>query len=81
MSVVLAGKERTTVDAYSTDEVVDTTGAGDQYAAGFMFGLARGYELERCARLGHLAACEVIGHYGPRPMTSLEAMGREKGLI
>ena len=80
-SVVLAGKERTTVDAYSTDDVIDTTGAGDQYAAGFMFGLARGYELSRCARLGHLAACEVIGHYGPRPMTSLEALGKEKGLI
>ena len=80
-SVVLAGKERTTVDAYTTDDVIDTTGAGDQYAAGFMFGLARGYELERCARLGHLAACEVIGHYGPRPMTSLAAMGKEKGLI
>ncbi|CAN5384112.1 adenosine kinase [soil metagenome] len=80
-SVVLAGKERTTVDAFSTDDVLDTTGAGDQYAAGFMFGLARGYAYEQCARLGHLAACEVIGHYGPRPQQSLQAMARERGMI
>ena len=80
-SVVLADGESRTVDAFTTDEVLDTTGAGDQYAAGFLFGLARGFELERCARLGHLAACEVIGHYGPRPQVSLEALAREKGLI
>jgi sugar/nucleoside kinase (ribokinase family) len=80
-SVVLAGRERTAVEAFATDEVLDTTGAGDQYAAGFLFGLARGFELERCARLGHLAACEVIGHYGPRPQQNLAAMARERGLI
>ena len=80
-SVVLSDGESTVVEAFTTDEVLDTTGAGDQYAAGFLFGLARGFELERCARLGHLAACEVIGHYGPRPQTSLEVLAREKGLI
>jgi sugar/nucleoside kinase (ribokinase family) len=80
-SVVLARHERTSVEAVAVDSVLDTTGAGDQYAAGFLFGLARGFELERCARLGHLAACEVIGHYGPRPQVRLEDLAREKGLI
>jgi sugar/nucleoside kinase (ribokinase family) len=55
-------------------KVVDTTGAGDQYAAGFLFGLARSLPLAECARLGHIAAGEVITHYGPRPQTSLKSL-------
>jgi sugar/nucleoside kinase (ribokinase family) len=51
--------------------ITDTTGAGDQYAAGFLFGLARGLPLPVCGRIGALAAAEVIGHYGPRPETRL----------
>jgi sugar/nucleoside kinase (ribokinase family) len=47
--------------------VVDTTGAGDLYAAGFLFGLARGKGLADCARIGAIAAAEVISHMGPRP--------------
>ena len=80
-SVVLHGQERTAEPASPVEAVVDTTGAGDQYAAGFLYGLARDKPLSLCARLGHLAACEVIGHYGPRPQTSLAALAREAGLV
>ena len=51
--------------------VVDTTGAGDQFAAGFLYGLTHGQPLDRCGRLGAAAAAEVISHYGARPETSL----------
>lgn len=61
--------------------VIDTTGAGDQYAAGFLFGLASGQSLEACGRLGSLAAAEVIDHYGPRPERSLLGLATSQGLI
>jgi len=80
-SVVATNAETYAVPAYPVEKVVDTTGAGDQYAAGFMFGLARGRSLPDCARLGSLAASEVISHYGPRPQVSLQALASEKGLI
>ena len=80
-SVVRYDGEHAEVPAAPVGEVVDTTGAGDQYAAGFLFGLARGRPLEACAALGHLAAAEVIGHYGPRPQTPLADLARAQGLI
>jgi sugar/nucleoside kinase (ribokinase family) len=80
-SLVLSGAERHEVPAYAVDKVIDTTGAGDQYAAGFLFGLARERSLETCAKLGALAAAEVISHYGPRPLVSLKALAADKGLI
>ncbi len=79
-SVVISGAERVVVAADPVEKVVDTTGAGDQYAAGFLFGLAHGKPLDVCARLGHMAAGEVIGHYGPRPLVSLKALAQFKGL-
>ncbi|WP_372708218.1 adenosine kinase [Brevundimonas sp.] len=79
-SVVLSGDERVSVAAFPVDKVVDTTGAGDQYAAGFLLGLARGLSLEDAGKLGSLAASEVIAHWGPRPMTSLEALAKQNGL-
>jgi sugar/nucleoside kinase (ribokinase family) len=79
-SVVLAGAETHEVAAFPVETVVDTTGAGDQYAAGFMLALARGSPLEACARLGGLAAAEVISHYGPRPAVSLAALAATHGL-
>ncbi len=79
-SVILRGDERVTVPAYPVDKVVDTTGAGDQYAAGFLLGVARGAALETAGRLGSLAASEVIAHWGPRPMTSLKDLAASNGL-
>ena len=74
------GAERVEVPAFPVDKVVDTTGAGDQYAAGLLLGLARGLSLEDAGKLGSLAASEVIAHWGPRPMTSLETLARDAGL-
>ena len=79
-STIVTNAETFHVPAYPVEKVVDTTGAGDQYAAGFMFGLARGRSLPDCGRLGSLAAAEVISHYGPRPQVSLQALAAEKGL-
>ncbi|HUY68579.1 MAG TPA: adenosine kinase [Alphaproteobacteria bacterium] len=59
---------------------VDRTGAGDLYAAGFLFGLARQRDLKTCAHLGAIAAAEVIGHYGSRPEHSLTALAKQKGV-
>jgi sugar/nucleoside kinase (ribokinase family) len=70
-SVVVAGQEVHVVDASPVDKVVDTTGAGDLYAAGFLMGLCRGRDLPTSARLGSLAAAEAISHVGARPMTPL----------
>jgi len=49
------------------EKVVDTTGAGDQYAAGFLYGFTKGMDLAKCGQLGTMAASEVIAHVGPRP--------------
>ncbi|WP_395671978.1 adenosine kinase [Phenylobacterium sp.] len=78
-SVILSEGERLTVAAEPVQKVVDTTGAGDQYAAGFMFGLARGRPLQQCGKLASLAAAEVISHYGPRPAVSLASLAAQKG--
>ncbi|HEX6212501.1 MAG TPA: adenosine kinase [Methylomirabilota bacterium] len=76
-SVVVAGEEVHVIDAHPVTTVVDTTGAGDLYAAGFMVGLSRGLDVARCGRLGSLAAAEVISHVGARPQTPLvELAGR-----
>ena len=79
-SVVIAGDQTHLVPASPVEKVVDTTGAGDQYAAGFLFGLASGRPLPVCGRLGALAAAEVISHYGPRPQVSLKALAAEQGI-
>lgn len=70
-SIIVRGEERTVISADRVENVVDTTGAGDLYAAGFLFGYSRGYDVERCARLGSLAAAEVISHMGARPEADL----------
>ncbi|MDP3746215.1 MAG: adenosine kinase [Phenylobacterium sp.] len=79
-SVIAAGGETFAVDVFPVEKVVDTTGAGDQYAAGFMYGLATGRPLNVCGQLGSLAAAEVISHYGPRPLVSLKDLAASKGL-
>lgn len=79
-SVIVAGDQRVAVAAEPVDKVIDTTGAGDQYAAGFLLGLARGRSLEEAGRLGSLAAAEVIAHWGPRPQVSLAKLAADAGL-
>ena len=79
-SVIVAGNQRIAVAAVPVDKVVDTTGAGDQYAAGFLLGVARGLSLEQAGQLGSLAASEVIAHWGPRPMVSLAELAKARGL-
>src|SRR3569623_2000824 len=80
-SVVRRGAETRLIPAFPIAKVLDTTGAGDQYAAGFLYGLSRGRPLDVSGSLGALAAWEVIGHYGPRPQTSLQALAAERGLL
>jgi sugar/nucleoside kinase (ribokinase family) len=60
---------------------VDATGAGDQFAAGFLFGLATGRDLETCAKIGNVCAAEVISHIGPRPEANMQELLREAGLV
>ena len=69
------------IPAAPVSRVVDTTGAGDQFAAGFLYGLTHGKGLPDCGRLGALAAAEVISHYGARPETSLKDLATKAGLL
>jgi sugar/nucleoside kinase (ribokinase family) len=80
-SVILSPEGRLAIEAEPVTQVVDTTGAGDLFAAGFLFGHARGLDLATCGRLGSLAAAEVISHIGPRPAVSLAALAKAKNLI
>ena len=68
------------VPAFPIEKMVDTTGAGDLFAAGFLFGLVRGSGYENAGRLGALAAAEVIQHIGARPQTSLKELAQKNGL-
>jgi sugar/nucleoside kinase (ribokinase family) len=68
------------VPAFPIDRIVDTTGAGDLFAAGFLFGLVRGAGYENAGRLGALAAAEVIQHIGARPQVSLKELAKQAGL-
>lgn len=79
-SLVISGSERVRVPAAPVASVVDLTGAGDLYAAGFLHGLARGLPHEICGELGSLAAAEVITHVGARPQLSLQAVAQQAGL-
>ena len=75
-SVVVSGSERHDIAAVPIERVVDTTGAGDLYAAGFLFGLTHGRDLATCGALGALGASEVISHLGPRPDVVLAELAR-----
>ena len=79
--VVVRGSEVHVIDAAPVTQVIDTTGAGDQFAAGFLCGLVRGKDLAVCGRLGALAAGEIISHYGARPETSLQVLAAEADLL
>ena len=77
-AVALSDGERAEVSAEPIERVVDTTGAGDLFAAGFLFAHVRGMNLEQSLKLGAICACEVISHYGARPERSLQALMAEK---
>jgi sugar/nucleoside kinase (ribokinase family) len=73
-SVVVTAEDIIEVSAVPVERVLDTTGAGDLYAAGFLFGYTRGADLAACAHLGSIAAGEVISHVGPRPLVELRRL-------
>lgn len=79
-SVALKDGRRVEIPAERVAKVVDTTGAGDLFAAGFLFGLAKGQDLKTCGQLGSVAAAEIIGHLGARPEVQLQILARKKGL-
>lgn len=79
-SMVVTREQTLEVDAHPIDKLEDTTGAGDLYAAGFLYGLTSGKDLRTCARIGGLAAAEVIQHIGPRPQVSLKDLMAQSGM-
>jgi sugar/nucleoside kinase (ribokinase family) len=79
-SIVLDGEATHEVPAFHIDRVVDTTGAGDLFASGFLAGMARGADYFVCGRLGALAAAEIIQHLGARPQVGLAALAAEHGI-
>jgi sugar/nucleoside kinase (ribokinase family) len=80
-SLVLGRGDEHRVAAAPVARVVDTTGAGDLYAAGFLYGLTRGLSLPICGRIGSLCAAEIISHMGARPEADLAQLLRESGLV
>lgn len=78
---IVVEKDETVIGrAFAIDRLVDTTGAGDLFAAGFLHGLTRGFAHAASLKLGALAAAEVIQHMGPRPQVSLRALAQDHGL-
>jgi sugar/nucleoside kinase (ribokinase family) len=71
-SVIVNGQDQHFIDAVAIDKLVDTTGAGDQYAAGFLVGYSQGKDLATCGQWGAICAAEVISHYGARPASPIK---------
>jgi sugar/nucleoside kinase (ribokinase family) len=80
-SIIVGEGETVEVPADPVHQVVDATGAGDLYAAGFLYGLTQGLPMEACGRLGSLAAAEVISHIGARPEVSLRGLAEARDLL
>jgi sugar/nucleoside kinase (ribokinase family) len=78
--MVVSSEDAVAVPASPIAQLVDTTGAGDLFAAGFVFGLARDLPYQQCGQLGALAAAEVIQHIGARPQVSLKELAQQRGL-
>jgi sugar/nucleoside kinase (ribokinase family) len=80
-AMALTREQTVSAPAFPVETLVDTTGAGDLFAAGFLFGATSDRELRDCLRLGALAAAEVISHVGPRPLVSLRQLAIDNGLL
>jgi len=80
-ALIVSRGETRAVPAFPVERVVDTTGAGDLFASGFLAGLVKNLDLTDCARLGGLAAAEIISHLGARPQTSLKELAQQQGLL
>jgi sugar/nucleoside kinase (ribokinase family) len=80
-SVIVTAARTIEIRPEDVEQVVDVTGAGDLYAAGFLYGLTRELSLADCGRLGSLAAAEIIGHIGARPERPLIELARNEGLV
>ncbi|MEE1613072.1 adenosine kinase [Microvirga sp. CF3016] len=80
-ALIVSRGETRAVPAFPVERVVDTTGAGDLFASGFLAGLVKNLDLTDCARLGGLAAAEIISHLGARPQTSLKGLAEQQGLL
>ncbi len=80
-SVIVRGQDVTEVPAHPVAQVIDVTGAGDLYAAGFLFGYTKGFAMKRCAELGSLAASLCISQVGPRPEVKLSDAAKARGLL
>jgi sugar/nucleoside kinase (ribokinase family) len=79
-AVVIAGSETVSVPAQPVKQLVDTTGAGDLFAAGFLLGLAQGRSLQESAKMGAISAAEIISHFGARPECSLKSLAEAAGI-
>jgi sugar/nucleoside kinase (ribokinase family) len=77
-SVILSGDAVHVIDAEPASRILDTTGAGDQFAAGFLYGYTKGHDLATCGVIGSIAAAEIIAHYGARPEADLGALMRAR---
>ena len=80
-SIIVTDKETVQVRPQRVEKVVDATGAGDLYAAGFLYGYTRNLKLSDCGRLASLAASEIISHIGARPERPLSAIAKQEGLV
>ena len=73
-SVIVNNNDIIEIEPIKVDKVVDTTGAGDLFASGFLFGMSRKKELKECGHLASVASAEVISHYGARPLVKLSSL-------
>jgi sugar/nucleoside kinase (ribokinase family) len=80
-ALIVSRGETRAVPAFPVERVVDTTGAGDLFASGFLAGLVNNLDLTDCARLGGLAAAEIISHLGARPQANLKELAQQEGLL
>ncbi|WP_262271333.1 adenosine kinase [Microvirga yunnanensis] len=80
-ALIVSRGETRAVPAFPVERVVDTTGAGDLFASGFLAGLVKNLDLVDCARLGGLAAAEIISHLGARPQANLRELAEQEGLL